>query len=445
MAWKLRFGGDSPRPALEDVTFDTIGFVKARSGRDAWEWQNAAGDRIVARIERAAPDRPLPAWTLENMRATIRQRAMDAGGGLISVTADRVGPVPLIIAIRKVRSGVGFAYDGSVMIRFGDAAYEVTIDAREERLTGARESMAAAILFQVGELRVPVPPPGHPRGAPLRMPDLTGDPYDSQYDESAPHSKSDDERLDEIISGHPLSRVRGWLARARETLAVAPDLHGDLVAPGIDAGPSEDRYRMSALSLAILAMHAGRPDLVERFIVDEIAPGGAEPALDVPRAGDMLIFLGVAREALGRLDAAAWAHERAVAAFRAAHGEDHAQTIRAKSNLARVYAAQDRCAEAESLLDVVVPAFEASGDRSELALALHALGRVRQSQSRHVDALALLERSLLLFEGLEHPPISDCVRVLRDIARSAEATGDDLRRARALKRAEAAERAPSTG
>lgn len=46
------------------------------------------------------------------------------------------------------------------------------------------------------------------------------------------------------------------------------------------------------------------------------------------------------------------------------------------------------------------------------------------------------ERALTLFEELHGPDYVECAPVLTNVARSAEATGDRVGRARALKRAE---------
>ena len=440
MGWRDRIGrGETSRPTIDDVTFDTSTFTSVRRSGELREWQNAMGDRMLARIERATPDRPLSPWTLEAVRATVRQRATEAGGGMIAVNAGYAGPVPIVVAIRKL--GLGFGYDGAVVVRFRDAEYHITFDARARDASGVRESLATALLVSIGEVAIPVVPPGHPRGVGVRMPDLSGDPYDPRYDETATHIKSDDERLDAIMPGEPLSRVRAWLAGVQQTLAVAADLQETLVAPVIDpASPVESRYRMSALAIGIIAMQAGRPDLADRYITDEVMSGGSEPALDGPRTGETLTMLGAAREALGRFDEAAWAHDRALSAFSAAHGPDDLQTIRARANLGRVYAALERATQAEPLLTDAITAFEASNELSELAVAMHALGRVRQLQSRHREALSILEGALSLFERVGRPAISDRASVLRDIARAAEAIGDDDRRREAVRRADALQR-----
>jgi hypothetical protein len=442
MGWRDWLGrGGTERPTIDDVTFDTSTFSNVRTERQLREWQNATGDRMLAHVERGTPDHPLLPWTLEAVRAAERERATTDGGGIIAVTAGYAGSIPIVAAICKRRRGLGYEYHGAIMIRFRDAVFHVALDAREGNRTGVRESIASAILVQIGEVAIPVAPPGHPRGVGIRMTDLTGDPYDPRYDEAAVHMKSDDERLDEIVPGHALSRVRAWLARVQQTLAVSADLESTLMAPSIDpASPGESRYRMSALAVAVVALHVGRADLADRHITAEILSLGGEPALDAPRAGETLTILGAAREARGRADDAAWAFDRAVTAFRAAHGEDHLQTFRAKAGLGRVYAASNRPADAEALLAIAIPAFQGSNEQSELAVALQALGRVRQLQSRHADALPILESALSLFERGDKPPVADRVRTLRDIATSAEAIGDEGRRRDALRRADTLQR-----
>jgi tetratricopeptide (TPR) repeat protein len=100
-----------------------------------------------------------------------------------------------------------------------------------------------------------------------------------------------------------------------------------------------------------------------------------------------------------------------------------------------MYAGLGRHLEAEPLLTTAIPAFERTENKSELALAVNALGLVRQSQKRHSDARECFARALTLFEELHGPNYAECATVLQNLARSAEATGDRVGSARALKRA----------
>jgi tetratricopeptide (TPR) repeat protein len=190
------------------------------------------------------------------------------------------------------------------------------------------------------------------------------------------------------------------------------------------------------MTLAIMYLQAGRPDLAERYMSEGIPLRNGEPDLTAPRMGDNLILLGVTREMLGRPADAVWAHEWGVRAFRATRGDDDAGTVRARANLARTYAGLGRGDEAEPLLQEVIPIFEAQDNEGELSVALNALGLVRQGQNRHVEAIALFERALAVFEKLKGPDYQECATVLRNLARSAAARGDDIASRRALTRAE---------
>ena len=235
--------------------------------------------------------------------------------------------------------------------------------------------------------------------------------------------------------------MRRWLDSVRRTLKVAADVRSELVdAPATPAAIGQSRHRMPPHALGILFLQAGRPDLGERYVTEGIPMRDGEPILDTPRLGDTMILLGVLRESLGRVEDAAWAHSWAVRAFAATRGDADPETIRARGNLGRVYADLGRYEEAEPILTSVIPVFEKTNNKSELGVTVNALGLIRQSQNRHAEALACFERALPMYEaavGSDHP---ECAAILRNIARSAEATGDRVRSAGALKRAEGIQR-----
>ena len=135
MSWTDWLGrkdpGDEVRPSLRDVTFDTSGFRPARKTAASIEWLGDDDDHLSARIDRAGPDRPLPPWTLDAVRAERRQAAAAHGGGIVSVTFDRASGTPIATAISKFPQGSGYEYEGAVLIRFRDALYTLTLRADE--------------------------------------------------------------------------------------------------------------------------------------------------------------------------------------------------------------------------------------------------------------------------------------------------------------------------
>jgi tetratricopeptide (TPR) repeat protein len=115
----------------------------------------------------------------------------------------------------------------------------------------------------------------------------------------------------------------------------------------------------------------------EQLFAEAVPLRNGEPVLEAPRVADALLLLGVARESLGRLKEAVWAFEWCVRAFSATVGDGDPQTIRARSNLGRAYAALGRADDAQPLLGEAIALFEAHQNDSELAVALNALGLVR--------------------------------------------------------------------
>jgi tetratricopeptide (TPR) repeat protein len=425
----------SLRPSLRDVSCDTTGLHVERKSEDALEWRDVQGDRLFAQVERDGPDRPPTPWTLEAIRAACRRSAAARDGGIVSVTFDRINGIPVATAISKFPDDLGFLYEATVMIRFREALYRLTRQAGEGGDTGGREAITTSLLLMVGELTLPtVVPPAV--SAPIEG--LVRDPYDDTYEGPTLYSLSDDERLDEALPDHPLSKVRRWLASLERTLSVAHDLRDQVMEP-----PTSDPAavvarppRMPAHALGILYLQAGRLDVAEQILADAVTLGGNDPALDAPRMAQTLVLLGVTRESLGRLEDAAWAFEWAVRASHATVGDRDGETIRARANLGRAYAALGRPESAEPLLHEAVAFFEAGHNESELAVALNAMGLVRQSQHRHHEALPWFERALGLFEKLEGPDYQECATVLRNLSVSAAETGDHVGSRRAAKRAQ---------
>jgi tetratricopeptide (TPR) repeat protein len=219
-------------------------------------------------------------------------------------------------------------------------------------------------------------------------------------------------------------------------VAVPDDLRDDVVHVPVANESETSRHRMPPGAVGFLYLQAGRPDLAEPRLAEAIPRRGEEPDIAVPGIAQKLILLGVTREMIGQLEQAASAHEWAVRASVATAGDRDRETIRARANLARTYAALKRPQDAEPLLNDVIPVFEAESNDSELAVALNALGLARQCQQRHAEALACFDRALALFEKLKGPDYIECATVLRNLANSAEEQGDLVGARRARNRAD---------
>lgn len=424
---------DSPRPSLRDLTFDTSGLRVAKKATDVIEWVDPQNDHVIARIERGVDAVANVPWALDALRMYWRNKAAVRDGGIVSATFDHAGGVPFASAITKFSDAPGYVYEGTAMVRFREAVYTLTLVASEHGQTGTREAITTALLFSLGELRVPVVVPP---AKSAKLEGFTSDPYDDSYAGPTLCSLADDERLDELVPSHPLSKVRRWLATVKQSLAVAPDLTGELVDPPVTAASgNEARHRVPPYAMGILLLQSGRLDRAERVLAEAVPFRNGEPVLEAHRVADTLLLLGVARENLGQLREAVWAFEWSVRAFSATVGDRDPQSVRARSNLGRAYAALGRASDAEPLLREAITMFEAQQNDSELGVAFNALGLVCQAQNDHAEALTCFERALSLFEKLQGPDYFECATVLRNLARSADAAGDAVRGKRALTRA----------
>ena len=72
------------------------------------------------RISRSAVD-------ADELRSACRLRAASRSGGIVAVTFGGSSGVPVANAISKFSEGPGHRYQGTVMVRFRDALYSVTL------------------------------------------------------------------------------------------------------------------------------------------------------------------------------------------------------------------------------------------------------------------------------------------------------------------------------
>jgi hypothetical protein len=275
------------------------------------------------------------------LRSEQRQAAAAQRGGIVSVTFDRANGIPITKAISKFGGGLGYKYEGTVLIRFRDALYSLRLHADEGGHTGTREAIVTGLLVQTGDLKLPIVTP------PAVSAELDGwkrDPYAHSHDGPTEHTLADDERLDELLPGLASAVENSTLARLGAAHAESPqDVQGDLVEPPATPSPSsESRHRMPVHAIGILFLQAGRPDLAERYMSEGIPMRNGEPVLETPRLGDALGLLGVTREMLGRLEDAARAHDWSVRACAATGGDGDPAAVRARASLGRVYAALGR-------------------------------------------------------------------------------------------------------
>jgi hypothetical protein len=250
--------GQSQPPGPCPVRFELAGWARDQSvdgPAGDWRWRDPAGDTLVVTIVREPPYVHPESASLTAIRAACRDRASRAAAAIVGVERTVVDSIPGLLVLTKAHDGMGSSYRGQLLLPMSGPRYEVTVDAREHGMTGGREALVTALLAECGELRFE-PPPGP--GQPGRIHGWLQDPYDPAFDAGALNSVADDERIDVLMPGHPLAKVRGVL-RAIAADAVVDRGH-DIEWPARGAAswaatPEPRRGRLSPAAIAVLQTH----------------------------------------------------------------------------------------------------------------------------------------------------------------------------------------------
>jgi eukaryotic-like serine/threonine-protein kinase len=116
-----------------------------------------------------------------------------------------------------------------------------------------------------------------------------------------------------------------------------------------------------------------------------------------PDVAIALADLAVNLAALGEHEESLATHRRVLAIRRKIYGDDNAMVAIAHFNIASVFVAQDRCAEAIEPLEAAVATWERiDPEHVEVAAPLFDLGRCYSLTGQHRRAIAPLERAIAL-------------------------------------------------
>lgn len=266
-----RDAGDRPTPAtppeawtVAGISFDTTGWRLVESSPRSMSW-TAPGGTLELTCD---VDQPSSARSLTDVRTEMRVTSRANGEDVVVLGRMPVRQGEALQAIYKRRDGLGSAYRGLIEIHQGTTRFRIASDLDEMGRTGSREAVVTSMLAKSGELRL-----GPVQGDGSRS--ILGyfhDAYDSAFDEGALNAITDDERLDSLLSAHPLSRTR-QLHRTIASSLVLPDgvaVTSGLTAP--DSGavePAEPRRQLSSQVVRGIVEAAGRVDQVEQSGAEE--------------------------------------------------------------------------------------------------------------------------------------------------------------------------------
>ncbi len=160
--------------------------------------------------------------------------------------------------------------------------------------------------------------------------------------------------------------------------------------------------------MAIAVSEQGRPEEAARYFKDALALREQSHGSDSPETAAVMMNLGLWHLNENRIDQAEELVGQAETVFRDTLGPRHAETLRARHNLGRIFAAAGRYEEAEQVLRDNLESMRALGERSlpnlgmslqVLATLLHRQRRLDEAEPYYREALEVRRR----LYGDEHP------------------------------------------
>ena len=206
----------SARSVVRFPAFDTTGWQERQRSENQIVWTSNEGDSLMVTITALDRFRPLAdeGW----WRNYCRPIAEENGGGIVSGDSFEQEPVPMFQLIYKREDGIGYLFNGMLLIPRQETMCVISSSSREHEDTGTREALVTAQLAEEGWLEIERFPTPDATGAGGRVRNWFRDPYDPEYQGRVLRSMADDEKYDALFPHHPLSRLRRTLSTVRRTL-----------------------------------------------------------------------------------------------------------------------------------------------------------------------------------------------------------------------------------
>ena len=202
-------------PTIGAITFDTSGWKLEQDGDAERVWSTPEGD--VLSVRRVHGQAVAPSGTdLDAMRDDARRFARRQKGGIVLADFCQMDGVRATSLIYKREEKPTYVYTGMLIIPAQDPEFLITVVAGEHDVTGVRDALVSALLFEQGKLD-----PSQ-TDARRRLVGWFRDPYDRARDGEAINSVADDEQYDVLVPTHPLTKVRRALRAIEQSLTFRP-------------------------------------------------------------------------------------------------------------------------------------------------------------------------------------------------------------------------------
>jgi hypothetical protein len=199
-------------PLIGSIKFDTTGWTLDQESSDVTKWSNDKNQYLSLHFFEESPDIPCRLDNLDGLRSAYRNGLTHSGGALISVDRVQAGGMDCIKLLFKTKKpDHGMVYVGSLTFPFADFSYVVKVQCAESGVTGMRDAIVMDQLMAVGVVSL------DPQTKVVAG--WSSDPYDPEFRADFLRNQSDDEAYDAQFPEHPLSEVRGSLARIIDSIA----------------------------------------------------------------------------------------------------------------------------------------------------------------------------------------------------------------------------------
>jgi len=345
------------------ISFDTAGWRLVESSPGSMSWSAADGTLRLTCEEHEQP----AVRSLADLRPEIRAKARADGEDIVVLGRMPVPHGEALQAIYKRKDGLGCAYRGLIEVQQGTKRFRIASDLNEMRRTGTREAIVNAMLAQCGEFRLgPLEADGS-----RAILGYFHDAYESAFDEGALNAITDDERLDPILTNHPLSRTRDLHRTIASSLVLSDGVgaaSGLTPSDSTGAEPTRPRRQLSSRVVRGVFKAAERFDEVEQSFAEEIASYGAG---DSPELAKCLVEYGMFLQSQDRPDNAETWLSRAERMSAATLGETATETVVARTQRGYALFKLGRKDEALSILLRSIETLEVDHPESPIhALAL---------------------------------------------------------------------------
>ncbi len=206
--------------SIDSISFDVHDFQLAEDQGGARIWQTPAGEIVFLQYCGKPPDIKSSLQALDALRQEWRDLAVRSGGAIVEVETRTIDGCEAVHAILKMpQQPTGMAYLGSIIVPFRDFSYQVNVAAREQGVTGLRDTAVFASWMREREVAWDEAT-GKPKG-------WMHDPYDPSLETPVAWNQSEAEAYDAEFPDHPLSRLRSLLAKIEATLKLSDEVRAE--------------------------------------------------------------------------------------------------------------------------------------------------------------------------------------------------------------------------